>query len=179
MNSTGTRTSMTLGIIPNLHPLDRRAHEDRNLLVHSASTILWHTVWLIIPSALHQAGLIQHGSSMWLLRQLFKDMILLIIISREHLYRCHMPIFCPRCKAMFRTKPALDKHLMIAVADVCEVRDCPPPAGITIEQEKELKSRKKSSPGQSEEDKWNNIYSLLFPTEATPSCCKSSIRPTP
>ncbi|TPX16332.1 uncharacterized protein E0L32_003981 [Thyridium curvatum] len=95
---------------------------------------------------------------------------------KEHLYRCHMPIFCPRCKALFRTKPALDKHLMIAVADVCEVRDCPPPAGITIEQEKELKSRKKSSPGQSEEDKWNNIYSLLFPTEATPSCYFEPIR---
>ena len=47
-----------------------------------------------------------------------------------------------------------------------------PPDGITPENEKQLKSRKKTHPNQSDGDRWKDIYKLLFPNEEVPSPCK-------
>ncbi len=93
-------------------------------------------------------------------------------IIREHLYRCHRPIFCQRCKKVFKDKKGLDSHVLIAGADICEAQRGPPREGITPEQESQLRSRKRSAQIQSEEEKWCNIYNLLFPNEKVPSPCK-------
>jgi hypothetical protein len=47
-----------------------------------------------------------------------------------------------------------------------------PPEGITPENEKRLKSKKKSHPNQTDEDRWRDIYRLLFPSEDVPSPCE-------
>jgi len=51
--------------------------------------------------------------------------------------------------------------------------------GCTKEQEKRLRSRKKSRPNMTEEERWTEIYMILFPEDETgtlPSPCKCSHR---
>jgi len=59
----------------------------------------------------------------------------------------------------------------------CVVLNIPPPGDITAAQEKELKSRKKSTRVRlREEEKWAEIYQLLFPdADAVPSPCKLNL----
>jgi hypothetical protein len=55
----------------------------------------------------------------------------------------------------------------------CELNQSEPAEGLDKEQEKKLKSKKKSS--LSEEEKWREIYKILFPhddEEAMPSPCE-------
>jgi hypothetical protein len=47
-----------------------------------------------------------------------------------------------------------------------------PPEGITPKQVTELKSKAKLHPNQTEEDRWKEIFKLLFPGEDVPSPCK-------
>jgi hypothetical protein len=54
----------------------------------------------------------------------------------------------------------------------CEVLDVIPPGDITTYQEKQLKSRKHTTRRQTDEEKWRDIYRLLFPSEEIPSPCK-------
>ena len=80
---------------------------------------------------------------------------------------------------MFKDNGALESHVSVAREDICEARPGPPPEGMTPEQEKQLRSRKRPARIQSEEDKWCNIYSLLFPNETIPSSpCESILTPT-
>lgn len=58
----------------------------------------------------------------------------------------------------------------------CQVIDVVPPGDITTYQEKQLKSRKHSARRQTDEEKWVEIYRLLFPgEERIPSPCKCEI----
>jgi hypothetical protein len=92
---------------------------------------------------------------------------------REHLYRCHQqPIHCKRCWQEFSNQEQLNSHLTVAALDICELKPGHPPEGITLEVEKRLRSRKKAYPDQSEEDRWKDIYRLLFPNEDVPLPCK-------
>ncbi|KAH7395480.1 hypothetical protein BKA64DRAFT_59994 [Cadophora sp. MPI-SDFR-AT-0126] len=88
---------------------------------------------------------------------------------KEHLFRCHLaPIHCPRCWCEFDTLTNLEDH--IKAENICKKRDSGhPPKGITAEQERILRSRKKSPAGQSEEERWMEIYQLLFPNEPCPT----------
>ncbi|PMD24540.1 hypothetical protein NA56DRAFT_548026, partial [Hyaloscypha hepaticicola] len=89
---------------------------------------------------------------------------------KEHLYRGHqIPLYCKRCWIHFRTQEKLDLHLTVAAADICELKPGIALEGITGEQERCLRSRKKSSPDQSDEDRWRDMYNLLFPNENIPS----------
>ncbi|KAH8895961.1 hypothetical protein GQ53DRAFT_838856 [Thozetella sp. PMI_491] len=88
---------------------------------------------------------------------------------KEHIYRCHRHLYCPRCKVIFENKPQLDLHVEASREDICDVRPGRPP-GITPEQERQLRSKKRPAGGRSEEEKWRNIYALLFPNEDIPSC---------
>lgn len=55
----------------------------------------------------------------------------------------------------------------------CEVLDIIHPGDITSYQEKQLKSRKHTARRQSDNEKWADIYRLLFPNEQlVPSPCK-------
>jgi len=57
----------------------------------------------------------------------------------------------------------------------CEVRSRNPPADITAKQEKQLKSKRYATRYQTEEEKWREVYRLLFPGEPVPSPCKSAV----
>ncbi|KAK4121982.1 hypothetical protein N657DRAFT_657481 [Parathielavia appendiculata] len=86
---------------------------------------------------------------------------------KEHLYRRHYKTHCQRCKQTFSDAKELASHEMSVVA--CEVLDLVPPGDITTYQEKQLKSRKHTSRRQTDEEKWRDIYRLLFPDEEIPS----------
>ena len=92
---------------------------------------------------------------------------------REHLYRGHrMAAHCKRCWKVFNNQEQLDSHLTVATPDICDLQPGHPPEGITPEHERCLRSRKKTSPNQTEADRWKDIYKLLFPDEEIPSPCK-------
>jgi hypothetical protein len=67
----------------------------------------------------------------------------------------------------------LNSHLTVAALDICELKLACPPEGITPEIEKRLRCRKKAHPDQTEEDRWKDIYRILFPDTVVPSPCKS------
>ncbi|KAK6222192.1 hypothetical protein QIS74_04447 [Colletotrichum tabaci] len=83
---------------------------------------------------------------------------------KEHIYRKHsLPRFsCPRCCQPFETQADLQAHARSA--DACEVREPEALDGITQDQEKRLRSRKKTSAKElTEADKWTQVYGILFP----------------
>ncbi|KAH8599425.1 hypothetical protein B0O99DRAFT_613860 [Bisporella sp. PMI_857] len=87
---------------------------------------------------------------------------------KEHLYRCHRAaIHCNRCWQIFSDQQQLNNHLR--AVDMCSLQPENPPDGITPEIESKLRSRKKINPKDTEENRWNEIYKLLFPQEAVPS----------
>ncbi|KAK2027555.1 hypothetical protein LX32DRAFT_436000 [Colletotrichum zoysiae] len=83
---------------------------------------------------------------------------------KEHIYRKHsLPKFsCPRCSHPFETQADLQTHARSA--DACEVRGPEFLDGITQDQEKMLRSRKKTSAKElTEAEKWTQAYMILFP----------------
>lgn len=91
-------------------------------------------------------------------------------VNREHLYRKHYKTHCQRCKRTFSDARELAEHEMLLAG--CEVVDTIPPGDISTYQEKQLKSRKHTTRRQTDEEKWRDIYRLLFPNEEIPSPCK-------
>lgn len=86
---------------------------------------------------------------------------------KEHLYRRHYKIHCQRCKQTFSDARQLTIHEM--APEACELLDVKPPGDITTSQERQLKSRKHTYRRQSDEEKWREIYRLLFPNDIVPS----------
>jgi hypothetical protein len=90
---------------------------------------------------------------------------------KEHLYRAHaQSIYCPRCYTMFDADIDLSNHLRSAQ---CHVSAPQPVEGIDRETLQAL--RKRSPALRLEEDKWRDVYRLLFPdvaAEDIPSPCK-------
>ncbi|OHW98968.1 hypothetical protein CSPAE12_02357 [Colletotrichum incanum] len=83
---------------------------------------------------------------------------------KEHIYRKHsLPKFsCPRCSQPFETQTDLQAHARSA--DACEVREPEVLDGLTQDQEKRLRSRKKTSTKElTEAEKWTQMYSIIFP----------------
>ncbi|WYZ43317.1 hypothetical protein EsH8_VI_001016 [Colletotrichum jinshuiense] len=83
---------------------------------------------------------------------------------KEHIYRKHsLPKFsCPRCSQPFETQSDLQAHARSP--DPCEVREPEVLDGITQDQEKRLRSRKKTSAKElTEAEKWAQVYGILFP----------------
>jgi len=76
---------------------------------------------------------------------------------------------CPRCKELFENQTKLDDHFTAVKG--CELSSADPADGITATIEKRLRSRKKTHPDQTEEDRWRGIYQILFPGEDIPSPC--------
>lgn len=89
---------------------------------------------------------------------------------KEHLYRAHcQSIYCPRCYGTFDAESDLANHLRSAQ---CSVNEPQPIEGIDRETLKVL--RKRSPAFRLEEDKWRDVYLLLFPEveeEDIPSPC--------
>ncbi|KAH8589329.1 hypothetical protein B0O99DRAFT_336726 [Bisporella sp. PMI_857] len=94
---------------------------------------------------------------------------------KEHLYRSHMVINCTRCGTTFKTHEDLDSHMTNATPCLLAVTEVP--EGITPHILRALKSRKKAYPNQPEEERWKEVYKILFPYEDVPSPCKFQIQP--
>ena len=93
-----------------------------------------------------------------------------LTLNREHLFRRHIqPIHCPKCFLQFKEASALAAHLR---QETCSVVDGKPPEGITAEQQERLRSRRRD--GRSDEEKWRDMYCIIFPGTAEwdiPSPC--------
>ncbi|KAH7635958.1 hypothetical protein B0T09DRAFT_252886 [Sordaria sp. MPI-SDFR-AT-0083] len=96
---------------------------------------------------------------------------------KEHIYRRHsLKNTCPRCYEQFKTDDDLKSHQRAETP--CRLRKDNVPEVITDEQDKKLHARAK--PGLSEEDKWNDMYRIIFPGPVgskIPSPCTSSFFP--
>jgi hypothetical protein len=93
-------------------------------------------------------------------------------ISRGHLYRYHRIYQCERCKCLFDSTEDVTQHRKSVQA--CELSLVPEAEGITDCIEKRLRSRKKTHRDQSEEDRWRELYLILFPETIVPSPCRFS-----
>lgn len=83
---------------------------------------------------------------------------------KEHLYRRHLlPIQCNRCCCTFSNEPTLREHQRDPHG--CEIREQIPLEGFDKDQERKLKSKKRTLVYQSEEDKWKGVYKILFPDD--------------
>jgi hypothetical protein len=81
------------------------------------------------------------------------------------------PQQCLRCGDTFKTAGDLESHSKKLVA--CDPKLAVYPEGITPAIYQILKSRKKLTRGQSEEERWGDIYMVLFPTaNEIPNPCK-------
>jgi hypothetical protein len=80
------------------------------------------------------------------------------------------PLECPRCYRDFTNISALNEHQR--ATQTCELRERSATEEITKKQEKQLRKRNNDS-SQSEEDKWRDVYKILFPGDAeVPSPCQ-------
>ncbi|KAH8747438.1 hypothetical protein F5882DRAFT_265966, partial [Hyaloscypha sp. PMI_1271] len=86
---------------------------------------------------------------------------------RGHLYRYHRIFQCLRCKVLQTNEDELKKHVLEVKG--CEVKEGRPVEGITSDIEKQLKSRKKTHRNQTEAERWQEMYRILFPMEEVPS----------
>lgn len=91
-------------------------------------------------------------------------------MSRSHLYRVHRIFPCQRCKENFKSQEEVIKHLN--QLESCPLRDIGLTEGITSETVEKLRSRKKTSKDQTEQERWEEIYKLLFTDELISSPCK-------
>ncbi|KAI1311748.1 hypothetical protein F5Y03DRAFT_410012 [Xylaria venustula] len=82
---------------------------------------------------------------------------------KEHLYRVHLlpKHNCPRCQSRFGDDKELQAHLR--ADDPCKKSHVVPEEGIDQDTERKLRQRKKPNSGQTEIQRWNDIYLLLFP----------------
>ncbi|KAI0882634.1 uncharacterized protein GGS22DRAFT_191224 [Annulohypoxylon maeteangense] len=83
---------------------------------------------------------------------------------KEHLYRAHrLPKHtCPRCNEPFEDAKDLSEHLR--AEELCEKLDIVPALqGIDEATEAKLKVRKKNGLGMTDEQRWCEIYMILFP----------------
>ena len=54
----------------------------------------------------------------------------------------------------------------------CDLKASEPVDGINRKMKTQLKSRKKAFPGQTEANRWKEMYKTIFPDEEPPSPCK-------
>ena len=62
-----------------------------------------------------------------------------------------------------------DLNIHISAINICAVRPGQPIEGISSDMISKLRSRKRASPDQSEEDRWRRMYGMIFPNEEVPS----------
>ncbi|KAI1185583.1 hypothetical protein F5B17DRAFT_27186 [Nemania serpens] len=82
---------------------------------------------------------------------------------KEHLYRVHLlpKHNCPRCNSSFDNDKELQVHLR--ADEPCKKSKIAPGEGIDQDTERKLRERKRYNCGQTETQRWNDIYLLLFP----------------
>lgn len=90
-----------------------------------------------------------------------------------------LAIHCFRCHKTFLTDYRLQVHMR--TDPPCEVRVQVPVEGIDSAQEKLLRSRKKAQKNMTEEEKWRDMYRILFPAgdpNSIPTPCACCSEPT-
>src|ERR1700712_5790068 len=99
----------------------------------------------------------------------------MLITCREHLYRKHqIPLHCERCWQIFDNQQSLKAHITVDAIEICHVQPGHPPDGLTPEIERKFRSRKKAHRDQTDDDRWRDMYRLLFPDENVPSPCQAT-----
>ena len=73
----------------------------------------------------------------------------------------------------FESQEDLDAH--VEGIEGCEAKTGPPVDGVTIKIKERLQTRRKTYASQTEADRWEEIYHILFPDEEVPSPCKESL----
>jgi hypothetical protein len=93
---------------------------------------------------------------------------------KEHLYRSHEILWqCERCGEVLENEADLRRHQKSETP--CQVRSFVPAGGMTLERRDQLRSRKRAAGWKTEEEKWLDIYSILFPDDDLsnmPTPCK-------
>jgi hypothetical protein len=85
-----------------------------------------------------------------------------------------MAAHCERCWQTFNDQQKLKEHLTVHASEICQVKPGQPPNGLAPETERKLRSRKKAHRDQTDEDRWKEMYRILFPNEDVPSPCKGA-----
>lgn len=83
-------------------------------------------------------------------------------------------MYCTRCGMTFTRDSGLLAHSRMAQA--CEVQAFPVPDGLTKDQERLLKKKRKQAGSQV--DRWKEMYKILFPDDDEndiPEPCKHSM----
>ncbi|KAE9379384.1 hypothetical protein N431DRAFT_553617 [Stipitochalara longipes BDJ] len=78
-------------------------------------------------------------------------------------------LHCERCWQTFDNQENLTAHRTVDATEICQVKSGYPPDGLTPDMERKLRSRKKAHRNQTEEDRWREIYRIIFPDEDVPS----------
>ena len=95
------------------------------------------------------------------------------LLLREHIYRVHTKeLVCGRCAEQFKNKGELDAHWR--AKDVCEIKNSDPGDYISDAQKEKIRSRPKKDKSTNEQ-KWTEIYKIIFPDtpeDSIPSPCK-------
>ncbi|KAI3544303.1 hypothetical protein CSPX01_05755 [Colletotrichum filicis] len=94
---------------------------------------------------------------------------------KEHLHRTHrQKPNCPRCRSLFKTEAEVGTHLKAqTLCNVVQGEDSV--EGFDAAQEKLLKSKKRRKGVETEEDKWREIFKILFPSHRDiPDPCEYS-----
>jgi hypothetical protein len=101
----------------------------------------------------------------------------LTVMDREHIQRKHsLPEYqCRRCRVDLETSDALEAHSQ-------QLQACTPcigaQDGLSQDQIKKMRSKKGAGKNKSDVDRWNDMYSIVFPfDEKTPSPCMSAFPP--
>jgi hypothetical protein len=97
--------------------------------------------------------------------------------TRAHLYTTHLVFPCIRCKESFSYEKELERHML--ATNVCEVNLSgvfTVTKGIFPNLAARLRSLKKRHRGPtSQEERWREIYRIMFPAEEIPSPCTNYI----
>jgi hypothetical protein len=95
---------------------------------------------------------------------------LLTECSREHLQKKHFLKYeCSKCGICFAEEGQLDEHRIV---EFCDLLPQTPPKGLTPKMQAILSQRRPNSKHgrqKSEEEKWFDIYHLLFPGDPDPA----------
>lgn len=112
-------------------------------------------------------GLIAIDSSMTVL----SSVVATLIRYRIHLYRRHKrPVSCPRCCTVFSNEMEIQYHLR--QPETCSIQRKIQVEGFDKRQEEHLRTRKRIT--GTEEQRWKEIYRILFPDDdegSIPSPC--------
>jgi hypothetical protein len=90
---------------------------------------------------------------------------------REHLYGAHHSVFqCQRCKIVLKSQSDLDEHS--EATETCHSRTRKLEDGFNLDTFLFFHNKRKTSRGQTEADRWKEIFVRLFPDFPVPSPCK-------